>query len=126
MQPSPSPNSISSLGYCGYIPGIVSENVFGETYGKTSYASSAKTFERGMDEPAHLKYNTTMKKEFIDHATRTDKVETTAEQVGVVRTEDVYKKVSHFATAHSNSSIARLSLQQLSMLSLDQMSQPRL
>jgi len=61
-----------SLGYCGYIPGIVSENVFGETYGKTSFASSAKTFERGMDEPAHLKYNTTMKKEFIDHATRTD------------------------------------------------------
>jgi hypothetical protein len=59
-------------GYCGYIPGIVSENVFGETYGKTSFASSAKTFERGMDEPAHLKYNTTMKKEFIDHATRTD------------------------------------------------------
>jgi hypothetical protein len=65
-------SNILSLGYCGYIPGIVSENVFGETYGKTSFASSAKTFERGMDEPAHLKYNTTMKKEFIDHATRTD------------------------------------------------------
>lgn len=94
MQPPSSPKPISYIGYCGYIPGIVSENVFGETYGKTSYASSAKTFERGMDEPAHLKYNTTMKKEFIDHATRTDKVETTAEQVGVVRTEDVYKKVS--------------------------------
>lgn len=87
---------IIHIGYCGYIPGIVSENVFGETYGKTSYASSAKTFERGMDEPAHKKYNTTMKKEFIDHAARTDKVETTAEQVGVVRTEDVYKKVSTF------------------------------
>ena len=66
------------LGYCGYIPGIVSENVFGETYGKTSFASSAKTFGRGMDEPAHMKYNTTMKKEFIDHATRADQVETTA------------------------------------------------
>jgi hypothetical protein len=65
-------SNVLSLGYCGYIPGIVSENVFGETYGKTSFASSAKTFERGMDEPAHLKYNTTMKKEFIDHATRTD------------------------------------------------------
>jgi hypothetical protein len=65
-------SNVLSLGYCGYIPGIVSENVFGETYGKTSFASSAKTFERGMDEPAHLKYNTTMKKEFIDHANRTD------------------------------------------------------
>jgi hypothetical protein len=52
-----------------------------------------------LDEPAHIKYNTTMKKEFIDHASRTDKVETTAEQVGVLRTEDVYKKVSIFATA---------------------------
>jgi|TARA_B110000305_G_C19273570_1_gene555713 hypothetical protein len=55
-----------------------------------------------MDEPAHKKYNTTMKKEFIDHAARTDKVETTAEQVGVVRTEDVYKKVSIFATVYLN------------------------
>ena len=81
------------LGYCGYIPGIVSENVFGETYGKTSYASSAKTFGRGMDEPSHMKYNTTMKKEFIDHATRSDKVDTTAQLVGVVRFDDSYNKV---------------------------------
>ena len=84
------------LGYCGYIPGIVSENVFGETYGKTSFASSAKTFGRGMDEPANLKYNTTMKKEFIDHAARTDHVETTAELVGVVRSDDSYKKVGSY------------------------------
>ena len=28
-------------GYQGYVPGIKSENVFGQTYGKTSYASSA-------------------------------------------------------------------------------------
>jgi hypothetical protein len=28
-------------GYGGYIPGIKSENVFGETYGKTSFASKA-------------------------------------------------------------------------------------
>ena len=84
------------LGYCGYIPGIVSENVFGETYGKTSFASSAKTFGRGMDEPAHMKYITTMKKEFIDHATRSDQVETTAQLVGVVRSDDSYKKVRSY------------------------------
>jgi len=54
-----------------------------------------------MDEPAHKKYNTTMKKEFIDHAARTDKVETTAEQVGVVRTEDVYKKAIPPTTVHA-------------------------
>ena len=81
-------------GYGGYIPGIKSENVYGETYGKTSYASSAKTFPRGMEEPPHLKYDTTMKKEFIDHANRTDKIETTAELVGVARIQDQYKKVS--------------------------------
>lgn len=81
-------------GYGGYIPGIKSENVYGETYGKTSFASSAKTFVRGMEEPPHLKYDTTMKKEFIDHATRTDHIQTTAELVGVQRGEDVYKKVS--------------------------------
>ena len=81
-------------GYGGYIPGIKSENVYGETYGKTSFASSAKTFVRGMEEPAHLKYDTTMKKEFIDHANRTDKIETTAELVGVQRGEDMYKRVS--------------------------------
>jgi hypothetical protein len=28
------------IGYEGYIPGIKSENVFGETYGKTTYASA--------------------------------------------------------------------------------------
>ena len=81
-------------GYGGYIPGIKSENVYGETYGKTSYASSAKTFARGMEEPPHLKYDTTMKKEFVDHALRTDHIQTTAELVGVSRGEDLYKKVS--------------------------------
>ena len=49
------------VGYAGYVPGIKSENVFGQTYGKTSYASSAQTFHRGVDEPANLKYNTIMK-----------------------------------------------------------------
>jgi hypothetical protein len=37
-----------------------------------------------------------MKKEFIDHATRADKVETTAQLVGVVRSDDSYKKVSTY------------------------------
>ena len=87
-------NIKSHIGYGGYITGIKSENVFGETYGKTSFASSAKTFNRGMDEPAHLKYESIMKKEFTDHAEKTGKIETTAQIVGVVRGEDMYKKVS--------------------------------
>lgn len=37
------------LGYGGYVPGVKSENVFGETYGKISYKSSAGDFHRGID-----------------------------------------------------------------------------
>ena len=47
-----------------------------------------------MEEPPHLKYDTTMKQQFIDHAKRTDQIQTTAELVGVQRGEDFYKKVS--------------------------------
>ena len=69
------------LGYAGYIPGIASENVYGETYGKTSYASSAQSFHRGIDQPASQKYNTSMKGQFIDHAHQ--KHDTVATTVGV-------------------------------------------
>ena len=81
-------------GYGGYIPGIKSENVYGETYGKTTFASSAKTFNRGMDQPSNIKYNTTMKAEFLDNAVRAQQAETVATIVGVDRGEDMYKKVS--------------------------------
>ena len=37
-------------GYAGYIPGVQSENVFGETYGKTSFQSSSNTIKRGIDQ----------------------------------------------------------------------------
>jgi hypothetical protein len=46
-----------------------------------------------MDEPANLKYESIMKKEFVDHANKPGHIETTAEIVGVERQEDVYKKV---------------------------------
>ena len=81
----------SAAGYAGYIPGIASENVYGETYGKTSYASSAQTFHRGVDQPANLKYNTSMKSQFTDHAQT--KHDTVAATVGVERGPEVYKKV---------------------------------
>lgn len=55
------------IGYAGYVPGVKSENLYGQTYGKTSYASSANTFHRGIDQPSHIKYNTQMKSEFIKH-----------------------------------------------------------
>ena len=68
--------------------------MYGQTYGKTSYASNSKNIIRGMDEPPHLKYNTSMKAEFIDHAKRSHLVETTAQLVGVDRGEDKYQCVS--------------------------------
>ena len=68
-----------------------SENVYGQTYGKISYQSTAQAIERGIDQPAHLKYNSTFKSEFIKHSDK--KFETTAQIVGVQRSEDTYKKV---------------------------------
>jgi len=79
-------------GYAGYIQGVKSEVVFGQTYGLTSLASKANTFHKGRDEPANLKYNTIRKSEFIDHATR--KHETVAEIVGVNRVSPRFSKVS--------------------------------
>lgn len=55
-------------GYGGYIPGVKSENVFGQTYGKTSYASQAKAFPRGIDQNPNVKFQSVMKQEFIDHS----------------------------------------------------------
>lgn len=78
-------------GYAGYIPGVASENVYGQTYGKTSYASSAQSFPRGIDQPAHIKFGTSMKDQFQDHAQT--KYDTVATTVGVQRKEDTYKKV---------------------------------
>lgn len=46
-----------------------------------------------MDQPAHIKYNTTMKAEFLDNAVRAAQAETVATIVGVNRGEDMYKKV---------------------------------
>ena len=69
-----------------------SENVYGQTYGKVSYQSTAGTIERGIDQPAHIKYNSSFKQEFIRHSDKT--YETTAQIVGVQRAEDTYKKVS--------------------------------
>lgn len=81
-------------GYGGYIPGVKSENVYGKTYGKTTYASSAGAFERGIDLAPHVKFQSTMKSEFINHAEVAHLHETTAQLVGVQRGEDSYKKVS--------------------------------
>lgn len=77
-------------GYGGYLTGVKSENVYGQTYGKISYQSTAGDIQRGIDQPANVKYNSSFKKEFIKHSDKT--YETTAQIVGVDRPEDTYKK----------------------------------
>jgi hypothetical protein len=73
------------------VPGIKSENVFGQTYGKTSLLSTSGQIQRGYDQPAHQKFNTSMKSEFVNHAHNT--YETVAEQVGVQRGPCTYPRV---------------------------------
>ncbi len=86
---------LTRAGYGGYVPGVKSENVFGQTYGKTSYASSTGGFHRGMDEPPSIKYKSLFKQEYVQHDG--GKHETTAQIVGVNRNEDAYKKVRNRA-----------------------------
>ena len=47
-----------------------------------------------MEDPPHLKYQSTMKAQFINHAETAHLQETAAQIVGVKRTEDCYKRVS--------------------------------
>jgi hypothetical protein len=42
--------NLVKLGYCGYIPGVKAENVFGESYGKTSTLSGKGEIQRGFDQ----------------------------------------------------------------------------
>lgn len=74
------------------MPGVKSENVFGQTYGKSSYMSSAGAFQRGIDQPADVKYQSMFKAEYIQHSKM--QYDTTAQIVGVQRQEDSFKKVS--------------------------------
>ena len=76
------------LGYGGYVTGIKSENIFGETFGKTSLASAAQTFERGMQPSTGEKFCTTSANTLIDHSKKTHK--TVAQIVGIERKQDEY------------------------------------
>lgn len=77
-------------GYGGYVPGVKSENLYGKTYGKTSFSSAANDFNRGIDLPVNAKFATTTAETMLDHAQGNHK--TTAQIVGVHREEDCYTK----------------------------------
>lgn len=72
------------------MPGVKSENLYGKTYGKTSFSSAANDFNRGIDLPVNAKFCTTTGDTMLDHAQGNHK--TTAQIVGVARNEDCYQK----------------------------------
>jgi hypothetical protein len=77
-------------GYGGYVPGVQSENVFGQTYGKHTLASASGTFHRGIDHPVDQKFQTTSASSMLDHSKNSHP--TAAQIVGVHREEDCYTK----------------------------------
>lgn len=80
------------LGYVGYVPGIKSENVFGETYGKASFAANSGKINRGVEDPVEVKYSTLMKSNFVDHASTQHA--SVAATVGVPEIPQCYNQVS--------------------------------
>ena len=73
--------------------------MFGQTYGKTSYASSAQAFPRGIDQSADVKYKSMFKQEYIEHSKITH--DTTAKIVGVHRDEDRFQRVGFIFNFYS-------------------------
>ncbi|TNV72476.1 hypothetical protein FGO68_gene2575 [Halteria grandinella] len=51
-------------GYCGYIPGVKAENVFGESYGKTSAYSGRGQIVRGFDQEPVEKFRSVAQQSF--------------------------------------------------------------
>ena len=57
--PNPYDNKKSQIpGYQGYVSGIKSENVFSQTYGRTTEASAQGLIQRGFDLPGEERYMT--------------------------------------------------------------------
>lgn len=54
------------LGYSGYVPGVKSENVFGESFGKTSGLSGNGQIQRGFDHVPEDKYKSMAKASYTN------------------------------------------------------------
>ena len=78
-----------------------------------------------MDQPAHVKYATTMKAEFLDNAVKAETVESVATIVGVNRGEDMYKKVGITTENIFICNCFNLNLSLILILSNSQFSHPR-
>ena len=56
----------SQIGYSGYVPGVKSENVFGESYGKVTGAANTGNIARGIDQPGAEKYKSMAQNTFTN------------------------------------------------------------
>jgi len=53
-------------GYCGYIPAVKSENLFGKTYGVITDKSATGNFAKGIDAPLNEKYCSMNRENYIN------------------------------------------------------------
>ena len=68
------------VGYCGYIPGVKAENVFGESYGKSSSQSSKGEIVRGFDQGPQDKFKSVAQASFQNQKELQQKLRAAANQ----------------------------------------------
>lgn len=56
----------NKIGYAGYIPGVKPENMFGKTYGKTTFLSKANNYNQGFDVTSDVRFKSLVKDSFVD------------------------------------------------------------
>ena len=58
--------ALTRAGYAGYVKGVKSENLIGQTYAKLSVLSQDNAFHKGMDQPAGLKFMSVNQENFVN------------------------------------------------------------
>ncbi len=58
--------SYNLIGYSGYVSGVKSENVFGESFGKSSGQAGAGQIQRGFDQSSDERYKSMAKASYIN------------------------------------------------------------
>lgn len=72
-------------GYAGYVPAIKPENLYGSTFGKTTYDVNTNNYVKGQDLEAHHKYVSSHTTSHIPPSERLQR--TAADIVGVPNTK---------------------------------------
>jgi len=84
--------SYPRIGYQGFVPAIKAENMFGETFGKTTLKSNKGEVQRGRDAPPEVRYKTLAMEHHKNPAEMI--APTVAATVGVEVAPEVFDKVS--------------------------------